>query len=158
MIVRLDLEGAGPAIADVDDAGVLARPLHHAAAVRRKPLQVHSRRLVGAVLAPHHAEDAQLGERRLAPERLQNAVVFFWRDSMVAEHFWSDGGFLGDAGCAFNWVHGDKEGSPIVARPITLGKELLEWLDALRLGNVAHLKLSDSSNLNQLVQQEVLIA
>ncbi len=62
VIVRLDLEGAGPAVADVDDAGVLARPLHHAAAARRQALQMHARRLVGAVLAPHHAEDAQLGE------------------------------------------------------------------------------------------------
>ena len=43
MIVRLDLEGAGPAVADVDDAGVLARPLHHAAAVRGQALQVHAR-------------------------------------------------------------------------------------------------------------------
>src|SRR5271157_2136836 len=125
MIVRLDLEGAGPAIADVNDARVLARPLYHAAAVRREPLQVHSRRLVGAVLAPHHAEDAQLGERRLAPERFQNAVVFFWRDPMVAEHFWSDAWFLGDDGGAVNWVHGDKEGSPIVARTSVLGKNFL---------------------------------
>ena len=31
MVVRLDLESAGPAIADVDDARILARPLHHAA-------------------------------------------------------------------------------------------------------------------------------
>ena len=59
MIVRLDLERAGPAVADVDDAGVLARPLHHQLAARGQPLQMHARRFVGAVLAPHHAEDAQ---------------------------------------------------------------------------------------------------
>ena len=29
MVVRLDLEGAGPAVSDVDDAGVLARALNH---------------------------------------------------------------------------------------------------------------------------------
>src|SRR5271157_5539262 len=132
MIVRLDLEGAGPSIADVNDARVLARPLHHAAAVRRESLQVHSRRLVGAVLAPHHAEDAQLGERRLAPERFQNAVVFFRRDPMVAEHFWSDAWFLGDAGCALNWVHGDKEGNSIVARTTGLGKERSQALLLVR--------------------------
>ncbi len=34
MIVRLDFEGAGPAIADVNDTGVLPGPLHHATAVR----------------------------------------------------------------------------------------------------------------------------
>jgi len=43
VVVRLDLEGAGPAIADVDDAGVLARPLHHAAAARGQALEVHAR-------------------------------------------------------------------------------------------------------------------
>ncbi len=123
MIVRLDLEGAGPAVADVDDAGVLSRPLHHAAAVRGQALQVHARRFVGAVLAPHHAEDAQLGERRLAAQRLQEAVVFLRRDSVVAKHFWSDGGFFGETGCAINWVHGDQEGSSIVACAIGLGKD-----------------------------------
>src|SRR5436190_1347340 len=30
MVVRLHLERRHPAVADVDDAGVLARPLHHA--------------------------------------------------------------------------------------------------------------------------------
>src|SRR5579864_69478 len=29
MIVRLDLEGTGPAVSDVDNAGILSRPLHH---------------------------------------------------------------------------------------------------------------------------------
>ena len=99
MIVRLDLEGAGPAVADVDDAGVLARPLHHAAAVRRQALQVHARRFVGAVLAPHHAEDAQLGEGRLAAQRLQDALVFFRREAVFPDEFGSDGlGRLGEEG------------------------------------------------------------
>ena len=43
MIVRLNLEGAGPALADVDDARVLSRPLHHQRAARGQPLQVHAR-------------------------------------------------------------------------------------------------------------------
>ncbi len=66
MIVRLDLEGAGPAIADIDDAGILARALQHQLAARGQPLQMHARRFVGAVLAPHHAEDAEFGEGGLA--------------------------------------------------------------------------------------------
>src|SRR5208283_427781 len=124
VVVRLDFESASPAVADVNDACVLSWALYHAAAVRREPLQVHPRRLVGAVLAPHHAENTQLRERRLAAQRFQNAVVFFWRDPMVTEHFWGDGGFFSDAGRAFNWVHGDKEGSSIVARTTGLGKEM----------------------------------
>ena len=45
MIVRFDLERACPAVADIDDAGVLARALHHQLAARRQPLQMHARDL-----------------------------------------------------------------------------------------------------------------
>ena len=37
VVVRLDLEGAGPAIADIDDAGVFSRPLDHAGPEVRSP-------------------------------------------------------------------------------------------------------------------------
>ncbi len=40
--MRLDLEGAGPAIANVDNARILARPLHHAVALGRQPTQMHA--------------------------------------------------------------------------------------------------------------------
>ena len=60
--MRFDLEGACPSIADVDDAGILPGPLHHQFAARRQPFQMHARRFIRAVLAPHHAENAQLGE------------------------------------------------------------------------------------------------
>ena len=43
VIVRLDLEGASPSVADVDDAGVFTRALHDAAAARRQTLQMHAR-------------------------------------------------------------------------------------------------------------------
>jgi hypothetical protein len=43
VIVRLNLESASPAVTNVDDAGVLARALHHAAAIRRQTLQVNAR-------------------------------------------------------------------------------------------------------------------
>ena len=77
MIVRLDLESARPAVADVDDAGILSRPLHHQLAARGQALQVNARRLVRAVLAPHHAENAEFGQRRLAPaEQLFDFFVF----------------------------------------------------------------------------------
>src|ERR1019366_113503 len=66
---------AGPAIPDVDDAGVLSRTLDHAAAASGQALQMDARRLVGAVLAPHHAEDAEFGEGRLASS--QQLLEFF---------------------------------------------------------------------------------
>ena len=65
MIVRLDLEGASPALANVDDAGVLAGPLQHQLAAGGEAFQMHARRLVGAMLTPHDAENAEFGERRL---------------------------------------------------------------------------------------------
>src|SRR5581483_1067784 len=66
MIMRFDLEGAGPAIANVDDAGILPRALHNQFAASWQPLEMNSRRFIRAVLAPHHAENAQLGERGFA--------------------------------------------------------------------------------------------
>src|SRR5208282_4380895 len=66
VIVRFDFEGAGPAVADVDDAGVFAWSLQHALAARGQAFQVHARRFVGAMLAPHDAEDAEFGESGLA--------------------------------------------------------------------------------------------
>src|SRR5579864_2897294 len=92
MIVRFDLEGAGPSVANVDDARVLARPLHHASAARREALQMHARRFVGAVLAPHHAENAQLGDGGLtSAEKFFDLLVFFRREAVLADDFWSDG-------------------------------------------------------------------
>src|SRR6185437_840647 len=48
MIVRFDLESAGPAVSDVDDAGVFSRSLDHELAVGGQPLQMHLGRLVRA--------------------------------------------------------------------------------------------------------------
>jgi hypothetical protein len=58
MIVRFDLESRDEPVANVHDAGVLARALHDELAPRRQALQVHLARFVRAVLAPHHAENS----------------------------------------------------------------------------------------------------
>ena len=42
MVVGFDLEGAGPAVAYVNDAGVFARTLHHAIALGGQPLEVNA--------------------------------------------------------------------------------------------------------------------
>ena len=68
VIVALNLEGARPTIANVDNACVLTRPLHNAIALGGQALQVHAAGLVGAMLAPHHAVNAQFGERWNAPK------------------------------------------------------------------------------------------
>jgi hypothetical protein len=76
--VRFNFEGARPSIAYVDDSCVLARSLQYVFAAGRQALQMHARRFVGAVLAPHHAEDAEFSEGRFAPtKKLPDFLVFF---------------------------------------------------------------------------------
>jgi hypothetical protein len=44
------------------------------------------------VLAPHHAENAKLGDGGLAStEKLFDLLVFFRREAVFAHDFWSDG-------------------------------------------------------------------
>ena len=79
------LKTAAQAVADVDGAGVLAGPLQHARPVGRQRLQVHARALVAAVLGPHHREDAELGEVRLAAEERDDALVLVGREAVAFE-------------------------------------------------------------------------
>ena len=60
VVVALDLERHRQAVADADDAGVLAQAGHHAAAGVGRRREQRLGALVGAVLAPHHAEHRQL--------------------------------------------------------------------------------------------------
>ncbi len=63
VVVALDLEHRGQAVTEVDHARVLARAADHLRPLGRQQLQPALRRLVGAVLAPHHREDAELDQR-----------------------------------------------------------------------------------------------
>ena len=74
VVVGLDLEGDRVAVADVDRAGVLARPHHHPLALGRQPPQQLARVLVGAVLGPEQAEHRQLDVVRLAAELLDDQL------------------------------------------------------------------------------------
>src|SRR5215469_11825011 len=90
MVMRLDLKGTRPAIPNIDDARVLSRSLNDAAAACGQALEMNARRLVGAVLAPHHAEDSEFGERWLAAKKLQDLLVFVWRDSVIFQELGCD--------------------------------------------------------------------
>jgi hypothetical protein len=70
MVVALDLEGDGFALAEVDDARVLARPLEDARRARREALEEERRVLVAAVLGPEEREDRELEVVRLALQQL----------------------------------------------------------------------------------------
>ena len=86
VIVRLDLERHAEPVAHVDYAGVflaggdddLGRP-------GGEGLEQGPGVLVGAMLAPHHGENAQLGEVRLAAENLEDAFVFLRSDAVFLD-------------------------------------------------------------------------
>ena len=75
VVVRLDLERDRLALAEVDDAGVLARPLEHAPAGARQPLQERRGMLVAAMLRPEEGEDRELEVVRVTLEQLTDAGV-----------------------------------------------------------------------------------
>src|SRR6185369_3227458 len=74
MVVALDLERDGLALAEVDDAGVLARPLEDARAFRGEALEQERRVLVTAVLRPQEREDRELEVVRPAREQCLDTV------------------------------------------------------------------------------------
>jgi hypothetical protein len=76
MVVALDLEGHGFALAEVDDAGVLAWALEDAGRFRREALEEQRRVLVAAVLGPEEREDGELEVVRLPLEQLLDTVEF----------------------------------------------------------------------------------
>ena len=74
--MRLDLERDGGPVAEVEDARVLARPLQHAFAGGREPLQEWGGVLVAAVLRPEEGEDRELEMVRVAAEQLLDTACF----------------------------------------------------------------------------------
>ena len=90
--MALHLEDDGLAVADVDHAGVLAGALDHLRALGGQRLQPHAARLVGAVLAPHHREDAELGQRRLAAEDAEQPLVLVGLEPVLGDDLGRDGG------------------------------------------------------------------
>ena len=95
VVVALDLEHHGEAVADVHDAGVLARAVDDAGAFGGKLFQVLARALVAAVLRPHDREDAQLGEVRRASQKALDLGVLAVGQAVGVDHLWGDGRGVG---------------------------------------------------------------
>jgi len=74
VVVALDLERDRLAVAEVDDACVLARALEDARRVGREALEEQRRVLVAAVLRPEEREDGELEVVRVALEQLLDTV------------------------------------------------------------------------------------
>ncbi len=75
VVVALDPQRRQPAVAEVDDAGVLAGADDHPRRLGREPAEMSARRLVRAVLGPHHRVHRQLGGPGLPPEDGDDGVV-----------------------------------------------------------------------------------
>ena len=86
--MRLDLERHGPALADIDDAGVLTDPdkeLVGLGLLVAELAQVHLARLVRAVLGPHDAVHRELAARGAAAEDLADLGVLGGLESELGE-------------------------------------------------------------------------
>ena len=81
VVVRLDLEGADQAAADVDRARVLPRAEHDRLALGRQRAQELLGVLVGAVLAPHEREHRELDLVRGTAELGDDEVVLVARQA-----------------------------------------------------------------------------
>ena len=84
MVVALRLEGHREPVAEVEHAGVLARPLQHARTTARQPLQEQRRVLVAAVLRPEQREDRQLEVVRLTLHQFLDTRVLPVREAELA--------------------------------------------------------------------------
>ena len=92
VVVALDLEDSGLPVANVDHAGVLARPVEHPGRLRRQRGEMPLARLVGAVLGPHHREDPELGIGRRALEQVEDALPLCNGEPVLARELERDVG------------------------------------------------------------------
>ncbi|CAB4347493.1 unannotated protein [freshwater metagenome] len=74
--MRLDANGSGNTVADINHTGIFARTDEHPGGFGRKSLEMNARRLVGAVLRPHHRKHRQLEVVGVAVEDLADVFVF----------------------------------------------------------------------------------
>ena len=84
VVVGFHLEDGGQVVADGDDAGVLARAVDDPGGLGGERAEVDSARFVGAVLGPHDAEDAELGEAGRAAHDGEDAGVFVGAEAELA--------------------------------------------------------------------------
>jgi hypothetical protein len=90
VVVAFHLEDQRQPVADIDDAGILARAADHLRALGGQGAQPFLRRLVGTMLVPHRGKDAEFGEAGFAADDLQDAVVFVGLQPVGGDKFRRD--------------------------------------------------------------------
>ena len=88
VIMRLDFEDHGQAVADINRAGVFLTGLgQQAVPVTRQGLDKSDRVLVRTMLRPHHRENTQFGVGHFPTENFLYAGVFFLIQTVGGHHF-----------------------------------------------------------------------
>ena len=86
--MAFDFERDCPPVTNVDHACIFFPGFdQNIPAGRGKLLQFFPRIFVGAMLAPHHGKDAELGKVRLALEDFLNPLEFFGRKAVLFDQF-----------------------------------------------------------------------
>ncbi len=83
VVVAFHLERHRQTVADVDDAGVLTRPLQDVGTFGGKIFQIITRALITTVLRPHDRENAELGEVRRMAEDADDFLIFLRVESVT---------------------------------------------------------------------------
>ena len=75
VVVALHLEYDGQSVANVHHTCVFTRTLNDPGTRGREGAQPFLRGFVGTVLVPHRREDAEFGERRFAPDQIEDTLI-----------------------------------------------------------------------------------
>ena len=87
--MRFNLESRTPTVTNVDDAGILSGRDDDALASSWQPSQMNPGRFVGAVLRPHHREDAKLNQGWLPVHERLNTFKLFAGEIVSGDYFGS---------------------------------------------------------------------
>ena len=74
--MRFDADCSSNTVAHIDNTGIFARTDEHPRGFGRESLEMNARRLIGAVLGPHHRKHRQLKVVGVAVEDLADVFVF----------------------------------------------------------------------------------
>ena len=85
MVVAFHLERHGKPFANINDPGILSRPLQNIRPFSGEVSQIDARALVAAVLRPHDREYAKLGVIGLAAEKLDDLAILIRIDAMARD-------------------------------------------------------------------------
>ena len=91
VVVALHLEHHRIPFADINHAGVFARPLNHSGSCDRQPAQMRPRGFVRAVFAPHYGEDSQFYEIGIAAKQFLDPAIFIRGKTVRADQISGDG-------------------------------------------------------------------